>query len=57
MELDCTRCKLPAPIRIVPSKCGAIEYDALCPHCGQEFFGALTFVAPSSEKLQNDDPT
>ena len=56
MELDCPRCTFPASITIVPSRCGAIEYDALCPHCGLEFSGALTFAAASSEKLQNENP-
>jgi hypothetical protein len=51
MELDCPRCTFPVPIRFVPSRCGAIEYDALCPRCGQEFSGAVTFAAPPSEEL------
>jgi len=55
METECPRCTFLTPIKMVPSKCNAQEFDAQCSHCGLEFSGALTFAALDPEGHQNED--
>jgi len=49
MTMDCDKCGFPVPINMIPSRCGALEFESQCPHCGIECSGALTIKQAPAE--------
>lgn len=59
MEVECPRltCLQPVQIHMIPSKCGALEYEAVCTSCGQVFSGVITLKPADPENVGSPTQT
>lgn len=54
---ECPKCGYQIPLKREPSKCGALEFSAKCPCCGNEYGGFILSAPSEPPNPENEDST